>query len=147
MDISVRKTDFQVENRSWLLGPDGTRPGDNPTVALDVSKFDEETHYPNGFIPSGIVLGKVTAGGKYGPYDPDASDGRQVAAEHLFSSVAVAAGATIVAGAGLHKGEVDPTRLPIASGHPGALDDAARLHLFRITYSDKATVIPASDES
>jgi hypothetical protein len=145
-DITVRRTDFQAENRSWLLGPDGTRPGDNPSITLDVSKFTAGTHYPDGFIPSGTVLGKVTATGKYGPYDAAAVDGREVAAELLFSSLNVATGATIIGGAGLHKGEVDPVRLPFDSG-TGALDADARLHLIGIRFSDAVTQIPIPEEA
>lgn len=144
-DITVRRTGFQAENRSWLLGPDGTRPGDNPSITLDVSTFTAGTHYPNGFIPSGIVLGKITATGKYGPYNPALTNGQETAAELLFGSLSVPTGTTVLGGAGVHKGEVNPAKLPIASG-AGSLDDAARLHLFRINFSDKATVIPVAEE-
>lgn len=67
-DVSVLSTSFQVENRSWLLGPHGTGPGDNPSITLDVSAFTPAVHYPNGYILSGTPLGKITASGKYGPY-------------------------------------------------------------------------------
>ncbi len=140
-DITVRGGDFQVENRSWLLGPHGTDPGSNPSLTLLVSLFTAGTHYPNGFVPSGIVLGKVTASGVYGPYDPAAVDGREVAAELLFGSLPVRTGATRLAGAGFHHGSVNPARLPIQSG-TGALTDAARLNLHGISFSDKVTVIP-----
>lgn len=139
-NITVQKSTFQSEDRSWLLGPTGVGPGDNPSIVLDVSKFTAGTHYPNGFIPSGIVLGKITASGQYGPFDPAASDGTEVAAELLFSSLTVPDGAAVLGGAGVHRGEVDPTRLPIATGK-GALTDAARQNLFLIRFSDKPTVI------
>lgn len=67
-DISVIKTSYQSEDRSWLLSPHGTDPGTTPSVTLDVSLFNRADHYPNGYIPSGLVLGKVTATGLYGPY-------------------------------------------------------------------------------
>ena len=35
-DISVQTTSFQVEKRSWLLGPHGTEPGATPSITLDV---------------------------------------------------------------------------------------------------------------
>lgn len=66
-DISVRWTDSQVEKRDWLLGPHGTGPGDNPSIVLDVSAFTAAVHYPNGYIPSGTPLAKLTSG-LYGPY-------------------------------------------------------------------------------
>lgn len=67
-DISVQSTQFQVEKRSWLLSPHGTEPGSTPSVTLDISAFTQGTHFPNGYIPSGMHLGKITASGLYGPY-------------------------------------------------------------------------------
>lgn len=139
-DITVRRSTIQSENRSWLLGPDGAGPGDNPSIVLDVSAFTAGTHYPNGFIPSGTVLGKITATGLYGPYLASANDGREEAAEILFSSLTVRSGVTRVGGSGLHKGEVNPSKLPFSSG-AGALDAAARQHLILVRFSDAATII------
>jgi len=67
-DISVRWTEYQIEKRDWLLGSHGTGPGDNPSIVLDVSAFTGAVHYPNGYIPSGTPLAKITASGLYGPY-------------------------------------------------------------------------------
>lgn len=67
-DISVATTSYQVEKRSWLLSPHGTEPGTTPGVTLDISAFTAGVHYPNGYIPSGTPLGKITASGLYGPY-------------------------------------------------------------------------------
>ena len=86
-DISVVSTSYQVEKRSWLLSDHGTEF--TPSAALDVSAFTQATHYPNGYLMSGIVLGKITATGKYAPYVDAASDGTGTAAGILFSSVKV----------------------------------------------------------
>jgi hypothetical protein len=67
-DISVTTTSWQVEKRDWLLSPHGTDPGTNPVIVLDVSAFTPAVHYPNGYIPSGTNLAKITASGLYGPY-------------------------------------------------------------------------------
>jgi hypothetical protein len=67
-DISVLSTPYQVERRPWLLSPHGTEPGATPGVTLDVSAFTPSVHYPNGYIPSGTPLAKITASGLYGPY-------------------------------------------------------------------------------
>ncbi len=132
-DISVKKTDFQVEKRDWLLSPHGTEPGTTPSVTLDVSKFVAATHYPNGYVPSGCVLGKVTATGLYGPYDDTASDGRQTATGLLFSSLSIGTGSTKVGGAQLKHGFVDDTKLPF-TGVTGALDAAAKTDLKLIDF-------------
>jgi hypothetical protein len=68
-DISVRtiKTYGNTDQR-WI-GPGGQRAlRDNDTITLDRSGFDLVTNFPNGFIPSGIVLGKITSSGLYVPY-------------------------------------------------------------------------------
>ncbi len=67
-DISVSTTAYQVERRDWLLSPHGAGPGTNRVIVLDVSAFTEAIHYPNGYIPSGCPLSKITASGLYGPY-------------------------------------------------------------------------------
>jgi hypothetical protein len=67
-DISVLSTPYQVEKRSWLLSPHGTDPGTTPSITLDVSAFTPAVHYPNGYIPSGTPLARITASGLYGPY-------------------------------------------------------------------------------
>lgn len=66
-DISVSTTSYQSENRSWLLSPAGTGPGETPSITLDISGFVAGTNYPNGYIPSGTPLA-VIASGLYVPY-------------------------------------------------------------------------------
>lgn len=128
-DISVTSTGYQVENRSWLISAHGTDPGANPSVTLDISKFTAGTHYPNGYIPSGIALGKVTATGLYGPYDNTASDGRETAAGFLFSTLGVRTGQTKVGGALVIHGFVRESKLPFA------IDAAGKTDLKSITLS------------
>ncbi len=131
-DISVVTTQYQSENRSWLLSEHGTEPGTTPGVTLDISKFVAGTHYPNGYIPSGTVIGLVTATGLYGPYDPDGNDGRETATGILFGSLPVRTGSTKVGGAQVVHGFVAETKLPFASaavGTEGRLDAAAKADL------------------
>lgn len=124
-DISVSSTSYQVENRAWLAGPHGTEPGTTPTVTLDVSAFTAGTHYPNGYLLSGIPLGIITATGKYGPYDDAAGDGRTVCRGLLFSSVKVPSLSDLtkdVGGAMLVHGFVYTSKLPIAIDANGIAD-------------------------
>lgn len=131
-DISVQTTStYQAEKRGWLRGTHGTGPGDNPSATLDLALFTQDTHYPNGFIPSGIALGKVTATGLYGPYDPAATDGRETAAGLLFGTLKATAHP---AGGLLVHGFVDPARLPLQSG-TGSVDTAAKSDLNLIHWS------------
>ena len=101
-------------------------------MTLDISKFVAGTHYPNGYIPSGTVIGLVTATGLYGPYDPDGNDGRETASGILFGSLPVRTGSTKVGGAQVVHGFVAETKLPFASaavGTEGRLDAAAKADL------------------
>lgn len=113
-DISVTTTNYQYEKRGWLWGPHGTEAGTNPSGTLDLTTFTAGTHYPNGYVPSGLVLGRITTGGKLGLYDSTATDGRQTAVGLLFASIKVPAStATPVGCAFVVHGFVDPARLPI----------------------------------
>lgn len=73
--ISRVTTTYQVGNRQWLLA----EPDVKLNVTLDPALFTAGTHYPNGYLPSGTVVGIKTATGMAGPYDDAASDGRQTA--------------------------------------------------------------------
>ena len=127
MDFSVRKTDDLVaEKRGWLRGMHGTDPGSNPSVTLDLSLFGDL--HPDGFIPSGTVVAKVTASGLCGPYDDAATDGREVAYGLLFNSENVATGQTRGVNAVVRHGNVDATRLPWEEG-AGSFDDGAKADL------------------
>lgn len=92
-DIAVEKKTYLPSDRPWLLftatGPEGPVPTTDGT--LNFALFTANTHYPNGFIPSGVALGKVTTGGRIGPYDNAASDGRQTCIGFLYNSTPVPA--------------------------------------------------------
>lgn len=88
MDLVVRTTDYTQGNQKWLGSAHGTNTGD--TITLDLNLFTAGTHFPNGFIPSGMSLGKVTATGVYGPYSDAAGDGRTTLVGHLLQDVKVA---------------------------------------------------------
>ncbi|AOE43706.1 capsid decoration protein [Gordonia phage SpeedDemon] len=76
-DIALRETARVVsDNKAWVYADIG-KQASRRTVTLDITKFTKATHYPDGFIRSGVPLGKVTATGKYGPFDPAATDGRE----------------------------------------------------------------------
>lgn len=129
-DIGVYSTNFQVEDRSWLLSMWGQNPGENPNVIVDVSTFTAGTHFPNGYIPSGTHLGVITASSDatktvVGPYDDVASDGRQTFFGFLHSSVKVPNLADLtkdVGGAAVVCGMVKLSRLPFTLDANGKAD-------------------------
>jgi hypothetical protein len=128
-DISVRtgKT-YLNEDQRWI-GPGGISAlRDNRTITLDRSAFDLVTNFPNGFIPSGVTLGRITATGLYGPYNNALATGQEVAVGFLAVTVEAdpnsAATADIIAALFWH-GEVVESLLPANHG----LDAAGKTDL------------------
>lgn len=87
------------DDQSWRYGE---QVGGTVNVTLDLTKFnvDDETkrnQYITGYGPkaqtiyvkSGLPLGKITETGLYGPYDKDATDGRNAVAGLLESMLTV----------------------------------------------------------
>jgi hypothetical protein len=119
VDITLQPTETWVaENRSWLGSRDGTEV--TQSITLATSTFTEGTHFPDGFVPSGMVLGQITSvgatQGMFGPYDNAASDGRQTAVGFLFTSVKMRTGGPNV-GAAIHwRGVIRSAKLPTNNG-------------------------------
>ncbi|MYT60149.1 head decoration protein [Streptomyces sp. SID7834] len=85
MNLAQTTEWFGTDDQSWLGSEHGTQATE--TIVLDTSTFTAATHYPDGFFKSGIPLGQITAGGKFGPYDNAAADGREKLVGFLFSAV------------------------------------------------------------
>lgn len=117
-NIARKVTTYAVEDRSWLRGPFGTGPGENPGVTLDVSTF---TIPADGYIRSGTAVSKLPSG-LWGPFDAAKT-------EHglLFSSLVATNGN--VGGAVLVRGDVNSARLP-GSPNVAALKTALPLIRF-----------------
>ncbi|MEV0444007.1 head decoration protein [Streptomyces spectabilis] len=128
MDLSLKTESFTQDRRDWLGSAHGT---DAPvSVTLDVSKFTKATHYPDGYIKSGIPLGKVTTGGKFGPYDDTATDGRQTLVGFLFTAQDVDARrvtSTSVVGSMLIHCFIREAKLPVPVDANGKTDVAGRV--------------------
>lgn len=123
MDISVRTESFGVDDQTWLGSAHGT--SNARTVTLDLSAFTEGTHYPNGYFPSGLPLGEITASGLFGPYDNGALDGRETLAGFLL--VAIDANTGDVVGALFEHGRVIEANLPIAIDAAAKADVAGQI--------------------
>ena len=126
------------EDRRWiktLMGYDQCR-----SVTLDVSTFLAQHIAAKGGLPSGLVLARITATGKYGPYTTGGAGGLEVAAGFLFNSVMFVGGsgvnlathpdvaATLYWGPGIIDQDKLPTFAGVAGG-AGLLDAAARADL------------------
>lgn len=132
-NISLQRTDFQVGNRQWLL----QEPKVKMNVTYDISKFTQGTHFPNGFIPSGVALGIVTATKLAGPYDNTASDGREVLYGHGYADVhAVENGVVqskVGTGAVVADAIISTSKLPFQAG-AGSVDAAGKADVPTIRY-------------
>lgn len=87
ISLDITRDTWGVDNLNWLAerkGFDTCRPG-----TLDFSLFTVD-HYPQGFIPSGTVVGVVTATGRLGPYSPLLANGLDVAFGHILQPARVA---------------------------------------------------------
>lgn len=128
-DISVEYKTYLPTDRAWLLfeAVGHQQPTATDSGLLDFALFTAATHYPDGFIPSGVLLGKVTTGGRLGPYDGAATDGRQTSVGLLYNATSVPADRTRKVAVAFVDvfAVVSESRLP--SGH--GLDAAARADL------------------
>lgn len=74
IDITVRtRADLRNEDQRWI-GNGGQPLAPPRSIVLDRSGFDLVTAFPNGYIPSGVALGKITATGLYVPYAASPSE-------------------------------------------------------------------------
>lgn len=135
MDLNIRSQTMQAENQSWLGSAHGTQNGDG--VTLDGATLGAV--FATGVVPSGLLVAKITANGRWGPYDitTPAADGRQLATNlglllctvQLFSLAMGDLGTTFhnVNGSIIWHGEVIKANLPVQSGigYPDAAAIAA----------------------
>lgn len=122
MDLRVSTETFSNENQSWLGSAHGTDNAD--PVTLDGDKF--LAAFPTGVVPSGVLLGIITASGKAAPYTDAATHGAgsDTAVGYLFQTVnlngTTAGTAGDVQGALLRHGHVIEAKLPAGHGTTAA---------------------------
>ena len=123
MSIAPRSTTYTVpDDPSWLGSAHGL--DSTETVTLDVSKFVEATHYPDGAILGGNPIAKVTATGLYGPYTTaDTTTGLGVLVGFLVGTQQVD-GQTKLVAAMLTHGKIREARLPFPVDAAGKADVA-----------------------
>src|SRR4051812_19147827 len=124
-DIAVDTFSYAPPDRSWLLTElTGTgQPVATVSAALDFSKFTAGTHYPNGYIPAGTVLGVVTATGRLGAYASGNADGTQTPVGLLYNPITVPADTSRKVQAAYVDcfAVVSISRLPANSGYAAAV--------------------------
>lgn len=135
MNLAIVTQSFGAsEDQSWLGSAHGTNIAD--PVTLNAASF--VAAFPTGVVPSGVLLGKITATGLYAPYVDANADGTQVAAGILFSTVDFSQGLlnlpsaswTNTSAALFYHGEVIEAKLPANSG----VDAAGKVDLNLIRF-------------
>jgi hypothetical protein len=115
-DFSVKTTTTSDADHRWLRSKHGVDNAVPVTIGRDLLKAG--VHYDsNGLVPAGLPLGKLTGQASYGPFDSEATDGRQFLAGFLLEPVQLEAdftGVTSVqlSGAMLVHGIIDPVFVP-----------------------------------
>lgn len=115
----TRHTYLGSEDQRWVAPGGIAAMRDADSITLDRSAFDLVTAFPNGFLPSGIVLGKITATGLYGPYTDAGAGGLDTAVGFLLVTVAAPVGAAAtsdIAAALYWYGEIIESMLPTGHG-------------------------------
>lgn len=109
---------FGGGDQSWIgAGAHGIT--DARTEILDISTFTAGTHYPDGYIPSGLPVAKV--GGVLVPYDPTegTTTNAGVLAGHVLTDQPIVGSADFAVPLYDH-GRVVTANLPIAFTAPAA---------------------------
>jgi Ca2+-binding RTX toxin-like protein len=127
----TKNTYVTSEDQRWVAPGGISALRDADSITLDRSAFDMVTAFPNGLLPSGIVLGRITATGLYGPYTDAGAGGLDTAVGFLAVTVAVPTGAPAtadIAAALYWHGEVVEALLPTGHGLTAAakVDFAAK---------------------
>jgi hypothetical protein len=126
VDLTTKTESFTSEDQSWLGSPHGA--GDMcASIVLDTALFTAGTHFPDGSLRSGTPLGKVTATGRYGPYNNALATGQEVLAGFLLTPQKMATGGANPGGSLLEHGIVIEANLPIAIDAAGKADVAGRI--------------------
>ena len=119
MDLTIKRESFGQDDQSWLGSAHGTNAAQ--TITLDVSTFTKATHYPEGWLKSGLPLAK--SGNKYVLWAPTAN-----LAGFLFTTVRVPVStATPVGAAILEPGRVKTAKLPVSVDAAGQATAAGRI--------------------
>jgi hypothetical protein len=129
VDLTVRTETLGSGNQTWLGSAHGTSSG--RTITLDKSTFTSGTHYPNGYLPSGTPISRITATGKYGIYDNATVGGQDVLSGFLLTDVPVPSEDIDPQGVLFEHGVVIEALLPVALADASGKTDVAGRIIFR----------------
>lgn len=128
-----RSTNSTVVDYTWLASADGIEYAQSAT--LDATSLSVAGgHHLENWLKSGTPLGIITASGKFGLYDPAASDGRQNHVGFLVAEIQLVDPTNGIAnspltGAVIRRGQIIVNRLPVAFNP--ALATASKQFIYR----------------
>lgn len=130
VDINYTSTTYVADQTAWL----GSQAGTDSilSITVDMSLGFSGSHYPDGFLLSGLPLGRNATTGLYGLYNDAATDGRQVCRGFLYPYLPVPKKNPSTAklmGNLLWQGRVKLNRIPIALDAAGQSDIVGRFLL------------------
>ena len=132
MDLTLREETYVEEKHDWL----GSGHGTDSTDPLTLDGALLGAIFADGIVRSGVVLGKITATGRYTRYADAGADGEETAEYLLFTTQRLrqyqdAAGSfKNVPAAGLWHGQVVEAKLPAGHG----LTAAAKVDLKHVRF-------------
>jgi hypothetical protein len=128
MDLGPTVTSIVTDETDW----DASSEGDDSTrtIKLDASAFTANTHYPNGYLLSGICLAKNTSTGMYGPYVNAGANGTGTPLGFLFKRVKCTGSTARPAGVLKWEGVVKTSGLPTGHGMDASAKTALAPHFF-----------------
>jgi hypothetical protein len=109
---AVRSETSGTGSQTWLGSTHGIyncRSGN-----IDISAFTANTHYPNGYLPSGLPLAKLTSTDKWVPYNSGGTGGAQTLAGFLYTDQRVSGSGEDFNAPVFQHGFVNVDHLPIA---------------------------------
>lgn len=138
INLKVTTESFVTDSKAWMKSQYGFNTARPCTISLAAFGVNERI---NDMIPSGTVLGKITASGLYGPYDNAAATGVEVAAGLLLNGVrftrdADETGTMTASGAAfVWQGIVSESKLPVfPSSTKGEIDATGKTDLPQIRW-------------
>lgn len=104
----LRSESFSGGDQSWLASGHGI--ANCRTETLNVAAFTAGTHYPQGYIPSGFPVAKVS--NRLVPYNAAGTNGSQNLAGHIFTDAQIVNGVARPVPV-LDHGRVKTARVPL----------------------------------
>lgn len=114
MQLGQRSRIYSGDDLSWLGSRHGTETPQTCTIVT--ATLTAGTHYPNGFVPAGMPLGKFTSGGnagKFGLLNASASDGSQTLWGFLLHSQEVLDSTQNITASLIERGRIKLFNLPV----------------------------------